>query len=186
MEILAFLLCARMGFLGSFNLFVESCGQSACYDVLYRSKFPSWRGRPWLCARCDEVVMLPLEAELGLSCICSQTLRRLVLCPLLLLFASRAESQSALCTCVWQSLQSLVVIVDFWTESMSSSAVILIRLFSRVCGTLCCYCCSDLSLIRKPVYLTAASCSKGFVLLPLTELCNFPFTVLSLYTYFAA
>lgn len=184
MEILAFLVCARTGFLGIFNLFIDSCGESACYDALYRSRYPSWRGRPWLRARCVEVVMLPLEA--GPSCICSQTLRRLTLCPLLLLFASSAESQSALCTRVWQSLQSLLVIVDFWTESMSSSAVILIRLFSHVCGTLCCYSCSDLSLIRKAVYLTAASCSKGFVLVPLTQLCNFSFTTLSLRTYFAA
>lgn len=68
----------------------------------------------------------------------------------------------------WSSLESLLVIEDFWTKSISSPAVILIRLFSHVCCTLSCYCCSDPSLIRKPMYLTAASLSKGFVLVPLT------------------
>lgn len=95
------------------------------------------------------------------------------LCPLLCLLLAGDLAALTLLWChsgvtlVSPGSESPMVIAGFWPASMSSSAVILIRLFSHVCCTLCCYCCSDLPLIRKPVYLTATSCSKGFLLVPL-------------------
>lgn len=172
------LVCVHMGFLGMLNLRIEFHGESTrkCVGskVLSGSRSLSWEGHNLtLCMSCwsgDAALTSRVRAQLRLVTNPEEmnTLPTFTFVPIQR--SGGAKSQSVLC-CLHLNVaefRKLMVIVDFWTESLSSLAVILIRLFSHVCCTLCCYCGSDLSLIRKPVYLAAASCSKGFVLVPLT------------------
>lgn len=167
-----------------FNLFIASPGGSACKHAssgaVRGGRSPGQKARPWLCAQLVEAV-LPSPAGRY-----PQPPGGRELCPLLYLLPPGFPAALTQLWChsgvtpVSLGSESPTVIAGFWPASMSSSAVILIRLFSHVCCTLCCYCCSDLSLIRKPVYLTATSCSKGFVLVPLAWLGSCWFTIVSL------